>query len=50
VDESIEVKVFKENFDGIKWNTLNNNNELAEKIEASILENAQELYAANQMS
>jgi hypothetical protein len=50
VDESIEVKVFKENFDGIKWNTLNNNNELAEKIEASILENAQELYVANQMS
>lgn len=50
VDESIEVIVFRENFDGIKWNTSSHNDELAKKIEDSILDNAQELYTANQMS
>jgi hypothetical protein len=49
-DTSIEVKVFKEVFDGDKWNTAKQNSELALKIKKSILDSAQELYIANEMS
>ena len=49
-DTSIEVKVFKEVFDGDKWNTASQNSELAQKIKKSILDSAQELYIANEMS
>tara|TARA_B100001758_G_C18085338_1_gene440465 strand:+ start:147 stop:668 length:522 start_codon:yes stop_codon:yes gene_type:complete len=49
-DSSIEVKVFKEVFDGDKWNTAKQNSELAQKIKKSILDSAQELYIANEMS
>ena len=49
-DSSIEVKVFKEVFDGDKWNTAKQNSELAQKIKKSILDSAQELYVANEMS
>ena len=49
-DRSIEVKVFKEVFDGDKWNTAKQNSELAQKIKKSILDSAQELYIANEMS
>ena len=49
-DSSLEVKVFKEVFDGTKWNTSNQNTELALKIKKSILDSAQELYIANEMS
>ena len=49
-DTSIEVKVFKEVFDGDKWNTAKQNSELAQKIKKSILDSAQELYIANEMS
>ena len=49
-DSSIDVKVFKETFDGLKWNVSNQNSELAMKIKKSILETAQELYIANEMS
>ena len=47
---SVDVRVFKEVFDGDKWNTANQNAELAEKIKKSILDSAQELYIANEMS
>ena len=49
-DASIDVKVFKEVFDGDKWNTANQNSKLAQKIKKSILDSAQELYIANEMS
>ena len=49
-DSSVEVKVFKEVFDGDKWNTAKQNSELALKIKKSILDSAQELYIANEMS
>ena len=49
-DTSVEVKVFKEVFDGDKWNTTKQNSELAQKIKKSILDSAQELYIANEMS
>ena len=49
-DASLEVKVFKETFDGAKWNVSNQNSELAMKIKKSILDSAQELYIANEMS
>ena len=49
-DTSIEVKVFKEVFDGDKWNTTKQNSKLAQKIKKSILDSAQELYIANEMS
>ena len=49
-DTSVEVKVFKEIFDGNKWNTAKQNSELALKIKKSILNSAQELYIANEMS
>ena len=49
-DSSLEVKVFKETFDGAKWNVSNQNSELAIKIKKSILDSAQELYIANEMS
>ena len=49
-ETSVEVKVFKEVFDGDKWNTANQNSELAQKIKMSILDSAQELYIANEMS
>ena len=49
-DSSVEVRVFKEVFDGDKWNTPKQNAELAEKIKMSILDSAQELYIANEMS
>ena len=49
-ETSIDVKVFKEVFDGVKWNTVNQNSELAQKIKKSILDSAQELYIANEMS
>jgi hypothetical protein len=49
-DASLEVKVFKETFDGTKWNVSNQNSELAMKIKKSILDSAQELYIANEMS
>ena len=49
-DSSLEVKVFKETFDGAKWNVSNQNSELAAKIKKSILDSAQELYIANEMS
>ena len=49
-DSSLEVKVFKETFDGAKWNVSNQNSELAIKIKKSILDSAQELYLANEMS
>ena len=49
-DTSLEVKVFKETFDGAKWNVSNQNSELAMKIKKSILDSAQELYIANEMS
>jgi hypothetical protein len=49
-DSSVEVRVFKEVFDGDKWNTARQNAELAEKIKKSILDSAQELYIANEMS
>ena len=49
-DASLEVKVFKETFDGEKWNVSNQNSELAIKIKKSILDSAQELYIANEMS
>ena len=49
-DSSVEVKVFKEIFDGDKWNTAKQNSELALKIKKSILNSAQELYIANEMS
>jgi len=49
-DSSLEVKVFKETFDGAKWNVSNQNSELATKIKKSILDSAQELYIANEMS
>ena len=49
-DSSIEVKVFKEVFDGDKWNTAKQNSELAQKIKKSILDSAQELFIANEMS
>ena len=47
---SVDVRVFKEVFDGDKWNTAKQNAELAEKIKKSILDSAQELYIANEMS
>ena len=49
-DSSVEVKVFKEVFDGDKWNTAKQNSELAQKIKKSILDSAQDLYIANEMS
>ena len=49
-DESLEVKGIKETFDGAKWNVSNQNSELAMKIKKSILDSAQELYIANEMS
>ncbi len=49
-DSAVEVKVFKEIFDGDKWNTASQNSELALKIKKSILDSAQELYIANEMS
>tara|TARA_B100000579_G_C22756562_1_gene816737 strand:+ start:200 stop:721 length:522 start_codon:yes stop_codon:yes gene_type:complete len=49
-DTSVEVRVFKEVFDGDKWNTAKQNSELAQKIKKSILDSAQELYIANEMS
>ena len=49
-NSSVDVRVFKEVFDGDKWNTAKQNAELAEKIKKSILDSAQELYIANEMS
>ena len=49
-ESSINVKVFKESFDGKKWNTSNPNPDLAVKIKKSILDAAKELYIANEMS
>ena len=49
-DSSLDVKVFKEVFDGTKWNASNQNSDLAVKIKESILNTAQELYLANEMS
>ena len=49
-DDSIDVKVFKETFDGKKWNTTKSNNNLALKIKKSILDSSKDLYIANQMS
>lgn len=51
IDESsLDVKVFKEVFDGSKWNASNQSSELALKIKKSILDTARELYIANEMS
>ena len=49
-DASLDVKVFKEDFDGTKWNVSNQNNELASKIKKSIIDASRELYIANEMS
>ena len=49
-DASLDVKVFKEVFDGTKWNASKQNSDLAVKIKKSILDTAQELYIANEMS
>lgn len=49
-DASLDVKVFKEIFDGKKWNVSNQNSELAIKIKKSILDTAQKLAIANKMS
>ena len=49
-DASLDVKVFKEIFDGNKWNVSNQNSELAIKIKRSILDTAQNLAIANEMS
>ena len=49
-ESSIDVKVFKEIFDGSKWNMSDQNSELALKIKKSILDTAQELFIANEMS
>jgi len=49
-ESSIDIKVFKESFDGNKWNTSNPNPDLANKIKKSILDAAKELYIANEMS
>ena len=49
-DASLDVKVFKEIFDGKKWNVSNQNSELAIKIKRSILDTAQNLAIANEMS
>ena len=49
-DSSLDVKIFKEVFDGTKWNASNQNSDLAVKIKESILNTAQELYLANEMS
>ncbi len=49
-DSSLDVKVFKEVFDGTKWNVSNQNDELASKIKKSIIDASRELYIANEMS
>ena len=49
-DASLDVKVFKEIFDGKKWNVSSQNSELAIKIKRSILDTAQNLAIANEMS
>ena len=49
-DTSLDVKVFKEVFDGTKWNASKQNSDLGVKIKKSILDTAQELYIANEMS
>jgi hypothetical protein len=49
-DSSVDVKVFKETFDGNKWNTSNQNSELGLKIKKSILDTSLELQIANQLS
>ncbi len=49
-DASLDVKVFKEVFDGTKWNASKQSSDLAVKIKKSILDTAQELYIANEMS
>jgi len=49
-DTSIDVKVFKEVFDGMKWNVSDQNGDLASKIKKSIIDTSRELYIANEMS
>jgi|TARA_B100001063_G_C16602800_1_gene471669 hypothetical protein len=49
-ESSLDVKVFKEVFDGTKWNVSNQNDELASKIKKSIIDASRELYIANEMS
>tara|TARA_Y100001935_G_scaffold203204_1_gene171798 strand:- start:115 stop:630 length:516 start_codon:yes stop_codon:yes gene_type:complete len=49
-DESISVQMFKQNFDGSKWNDLGNDEQQSSKIKGSILEEARVLQATIDLS
>tara|TARA_B100000575_G_C22918887_1_gene533163 strand:+ start:242 stop:757 length:516 start_codon:yes stop_codon:yes gene_type:complete len=49
-DESISVQMFKQNFDGSKWNDLGNDEQQSSKIKRSILEEARVLQATIDLS
>ena len=49
-DESVSVQMFKQQFDGAKWNDHGNDNAQALKIKKAILEEARVLQAAIDLS
>ncbi len=49
-DDSIVVQIFKQEFDGDKWNDLGLDNEQANKIKTSILSEARTLKSAIELS
>ena len=49
-DASLAVQVFKETFDGSKWTSVGNNEDLALKIKNSILDQSLKLQVAKEIS